>query len=225
MVSNPGRWQLWLVKLNRFFSRPIGMLVAIGLMILVVFVYFAWQDVGYKRDNKILLENAKAAAENSLLASNDLKKVLCEGIPDEDCKLAQAVAALEKSDQNQTLIMCRLFFRSGFTAELTQEEEKQIERICQDEIHRQPEGGGDTSLESQATDRPVALSSPSVGGERRPEPDDPPGPTEEEPEEPGENPPIPPQPGLISNLAQQVMGILDTLTSPITNLLRGGDND
>jgi|SRR5688572_29450791 len=88
-------WAVWLVKVNQYLSKPISMLGVLILIILAMFIYFAI-------DNQKLLKDTKTSADNSSVAISQLKKLLCEDIPDEECNLIQAVADLKKDHDKST---------------------------------------------------------------------------------------------------------------------------
>lgn len=100
-VFTKERWGLWVVKANHFFSRPIGMLAAISLLILIVFVYFAI-------DNQRILEQIKSAADSSKQAAERSVAILDK--QDETLEAIRQVAIDNKitSDQKTDIIICML---------------------------------------------------------------------------------------------------------------------
>lgn len=78
-------------KLNDVLYSPVTLLIILGCM----FAFFAFKTTSYDKANKDLLTNT-----NSIIL--DLKKVLCEGIPDEECQLAKAVLDLKADNAKQT---------------------------------------------------------------------------------------------------------------------------
>ena len=102
------------------------------LLLLISVAFFAYQNAGFQKDNKQLLEN-------DAQVSRDIKKVLCEGIPEEDCQISKAVRDLKENDRIGLIITCKLFFASSATDNLTASEESVIEEKCKEQVQKQQE--------------------------------------------------------------------------------------
>lgn len=78
------KWGVGIVKVNQFFSKPIGMLLALAVLLIIIFVFFAIQVTKAQHQNNDILNDTHKI-------TLDVKKVLCEDVKPEDCNLSQAV--------------------------------------------------------------------------------------------------------------------------------------
>lgn len=113
---------------NQFLNRPITVII----VLLILFGYFAYGNAQFQKDNRTIINQTNKSAANSEIIVNQLKKVLCENIPQKDCNLSQAVAQLKMNNDEQTILLCKLFLSGN--AQLNSEDASEVEAICKARI-------------------------------------------------------------------------------------------
>lgn len=159
---------------SMFLNRNTGWLIAVAI------VFFGLTNLYFLKDNKRITEGIQGTTNNTETIIKDLKRVLCEDIPDEECNLAQAVQELKVFGTEQTFITCKLIL--GGAVELDTEAVAEIERICNERIQTVQDSGGQTSQSQTNTGtstQPQSTSPP--GQEPRTPPADPPAEQAQEP--------------------------------------------
>lgn len=128
----------------------------------------------------ILFNIRNQAAETNSIAQ-DVKTILCEDTPVEECDLEQAVETLLNNQDQNTLLLCKVI-RQGDSNNLSSEDEREIERICQRELRRSRNNGQASQTTTSGQTQPQGNTSPTPTRNqprRNPNPAPPPPPEEE----------------------------------------------
>lgn len=142
-----------------------------GFLILVVLLLGVPAIIDFQSENQTLLSNTNTTV-------SQLKKVLCEDIPDEQCNLSQAVAKIKADhDQQDKFIACLLALHGEHTM-VVEEVVMECKAISEDSA---PANHGETA--------PVGSGSSSTGtnkdqGSNQPSTNNPPNNPPEQPENP-----------------------------------------
>lgn len=186
-------------RLAEFLTR------ATPIMLIMVFVFFAYQTAGFQRDNRTILNDTKATVKNTEHISENTHKIIDD--------LQAAVKDLQADNARQTdLIICVLAIH-GETTAVTEADEEAC-RVLVDEAELNPDSSNFVpSLEPLPQVKPQSFPEP----EQPSSPDSPQSDTPSRPptDQPTDTPSE--EPGLIASLIRTI----DRLLSPITNLLRG----
>lgn len=92
-------------------------------MLLVILVFFTWKAASIAQDTRAVVDRTQVIAQ-------DVKKILCENTPLEECDLEQAVKDLKKDNERQTNMISCLLVIIGESEFITPEAEAR----CQEGI-------------------------------------------------------------------------------------------
>ena len=103
------------------------------ILVLIILLLFAT----YK-NNQLAAQNAKSAADNALAANNNAKsakEILGKlNLDDSNSALSRQLTSFSDSNNQQTLIMCKLFLATNNASRLSEADIAQIEAICKERI-------------------------------------------------------------------------------------------
>lgn len=189
------------MRASEFLNKNTGWLIATAI------VFFGLANLGFQKDNQVLLKNTSTAAENSAQAARDAKSAT------EDLKIiiagqAKATEELKADNEQQTIILCRLILRGDVL--LSDAEADDIERICKEQIQRASQGAtaqgtGQSDNPDVAVNRPNGEPTAPSNRNGTPKPSN--------PNPPQITPPPPPaeQPGLLDRAVDGVTRLLNNI--------------
>lgn len=119
-------WQLWVVKLNQFLSKPLGMLIGFIIVIILVALFFIIKGSSDQQRAIDIARDTHSVVENTERIAADTKTIITN--------LQIAVADLKEDNAQQTIILCKLIL--GGRVELSGDDVAEIERICQERIQQ-----------------------------------------------------------------------------------------
>lgn len=191
--------KLYIVKLSNLINRNTGFLIVLVLLI------FGFAIVAFQRNNQLILKDTHAIAENTKWLLEQQKK------EDEtrDKAVQEVITANIRSDEHQTMILCTLILRGNVV--VTNEEAVEIEQICEEEIQRFRDRGGEVEMST----RPV---SPQPSPQSNPQPTEPPAQSPPPPSNESPPDPEPPEdPSVVGGLLEDVQ---ETITNLTCNLVK-----